>query len=93
MSEVEAQEMQVPQEAQPVIVVIDNQEYDMNEQTDEAKQHYVEVVNLRKQIAEMQNQVASAQRQMVNLQVALNYRQNSLRQSIVIVEEVEEAAG
>lgn len=93
MSEVEAQKTQVPQEAQPVIVTIDDQEYDMNEQTDDAKQHYVEVVNLRNQIAEMQNQVASAQRQIVNLQVALGYRQNALKESIVIVEEVEEAAG
>ena len=96
MSEVEQQEVQEAQEqqkAQPVIVVIDDQEYDMNEQTNDAKQHYVEVVNLRNQIAEIQNQVASAQRQMVNLQVALNYRQNALKESIVIVEEVEEAAG
>ncbi|MGB1718958.1 MAG: hypothetical protein ACPHO6_12410 [Candidatus Latescibacterota bacterium] len=81
------------QEAQPVIVTIDDQEYDMNEQSDDAKQHYVEVVNLRNQIAEMQNNLASLQRQIVNAQVALNYRQESLKDSIVVVEEVEEAAG
>ena len=81
------------QEVQPVIVFIDDQEYDMNEQSDDAKQHYVEVVNLRNQIAEMQNNIASLQRQIVNAQVALNYRQESLKDSIVVVEEAEEAAG
>ena len=35
--------------------------------------HYVEVVNLRKQIADLQNQIAAAQQQSINLQVALGF--------------------
>jgi L-amino acid N-acyltransferase YncA len=56
------------------------------------KVHYVEVVNLRKQIAELQNQIAAAQQQSINLQVALGFRENALRESIEVVEEVEPEA-
>jgi len=44
---------------------------------------------LRKQIADLQNQIAAAQQQSVNLQVALGFRENALRESIQVVEEVE----
>ena len=37
------------QEQQPVILTIDDQEYDVNELGNDSKIHYVEVVNLRKQ--------------------------------------------
>lgn len=77
------------QEIQPVIVTIDDQEYDINEQTDAAKEHYVEVLNLRKEIGELQNQISSMQRRTVNLQVALGYRENALKESIEVVNEAE----
>lgn len=77
------------QEIQPVIVTIDDQEYDINEQTDAAKEHYVEVLNLRKEIGELQNQISSMQRRTVNLQVALGYRENALKESIEVVSEAE----
>ena len=83
MSELEAQEVQ------PVIITIDDQEYDMNEQSDASKEHYVEVVNLRKEIAELNNQIAAGQRRAINLQVALGFRENALRESIKVVEEDE----
>ena len=51
--------------------------------------HYVEVVNLRKQISDLQNQIAAAQQQGINLQVALGFRENALRESIQVVEEPE----
>ena len=51
--------------------------------------HYVEVVNLRKQLADLQNQIAAAQQQSINLQVALGFRENALRESIQVVEEPE----
>ena len=38
------------QEQQPVILTIDDQEYDVNELGNDSKIHYVEVVNLRKQL-------------------------------------------
>jgi hypothetical protein len=80
------------QEQQPVILKIDDQEYDVNELGNDTKVHYVEVVNLRKQLADLQNQIAAAQQQSINLQVALGFRENALRESIQVVEEVEPEA-
>tara|TARA_R110000822_G_scaffold1465_1_gene6634 strand:+ start:213 stop:473 length:261 start_codon:yes stop_codon:yes gene_type:complete len=77
------------QQQQPVILTIDDQEYDVNELSNDTKVHYVEVVNLRKQLADLQNQIAAAQQQSINLQVALAYRENSLRESIQVVQEPE----
>jgi len=79
--------MSEQQEAQPVIITIDEQDYDMNEQSDASKEHYVEVVNLRREIADLQNQIATAQRRAINLQVALGFRENALRESIKVVED------
>ena len=64
---------EVEQEVQPVIVTIDDEQYDMNEQSDASKEHYVEVINLRNEIGELQNQIAQMQRRAVNLQVALGF--------------------
>lgn len=80
------------QEQQPVILTIDDQEYDVNELGNDSKIHYVEVVNLRKQLVDLQNQIAAAQQQGINLQVALGFRENALRESIQVVEEVEPEA-
>ena len=80
------------QEQQPVILKIDDQEYDVNELGNDTKVHYVEVVNLRKQLADLQNQIVAAQQQSINLQVALGFRENALRESIQVVEEVEPEA-
>lgn len=84
--------MSEQQEQQPVILTIDDQEYDVNELGNDTKVHYVEVVNLRKQLGELQNQIAAAQQQSINLQVALGFRENALRESIQVVEEVEPEA-
>jgi hypothetical protein len=81
--------MSEQQEQKPVIMTIDDQEYDVNELGNDTKVHYVEVVNLRKQIADLQNQIAAAQQQGINLQVALGFRENALRESIQVVEEPE----
>ena len=81
---------EVEQEVQPIIVTIDDEQYDMNEQSDASKEHYVEVINLRNEIGELQNQIAQMQRRAVNLQVALGFRENALKESIQVVEEVEE---
>ena len=81
--------MSEQQEQKPVILTIDDQEYDVNELGNDSKIHYVEVVNLRKQLADLQNQIAAAQQQSINLQVALGFRENALRESIQVVEEPE----
>jgi hypothetical protein len=81
--------MSEQQEQQPVILTIDDQEYDVNELGNDTKVHYVQVVNLRKQLADLQNQIAAAQQQSINLQVALGFRENALRKSIQVVEEPE----
>ena len=81
--------MSEQQEQQPVILTIDDQEYDVNELGNDTKVHYVEVVNLRKQLSDLQNQIAAAQQQSINLQVALGFRENALRESIQVVEEPE----
>ena len=80
------------QEQQPVILTIDDQEYDVNELGNDTKVHYVQVVNLRKQLGDLQNQITAAQQQSINLQVALGFRENALRESIQVVEEVEPEA-
>jgi len=80
--------MSEQQEQQPVILTIDDREYDVNELGNDSKVHYVEVVNLRKKLGELQNQIAAAQQQSINLQVALGFRENALRESIEVVEEV-----
>jgi len=77
--------MSEQQEQQPVILTIDDQEYDVNELGNDTKVHYVEVVNLRKQLGDLQNQIAAAQQQSINLQVALGFRENALRESIQVV--------
>jgi hypothetical protein len=84
--------MSEQQEQQPVILKIDDQEYDVNELGNDTKVHYVQVVNLRKQLADLQNQIAAAQQQSINLQVALGFRENALRESIQVVEEPEAEA-
>ena len=84
--------MSEQQEQQPIILTVGDQEYDVNELGNDSKIHYVEVVNLRKQLGELQNQVAAAQQQSINLQVALGFRENALRESIEVVEEVEPEA-
>jgi hypothetical protein len=84
--------MSEQQEQQPVILTIDDQEYDVNELGNDTKVHYVQVVNLRKQLADLQNQIAAAQQQSINLQVALGFRENALRESIQVVEEPEAEA-
>ena len=81
---------EVEQEVQPVVVTIDDEQYDMNEQSDVSKEHYVEVINLRNEIGELQNQIVQMQRRAVNLQVALGFRENALKDSIQVVEEVDE---
>ena len=81
---------EVEQEVQPVVVTIDDEQYDMNEQSDVSKEHYVEVINLRNEIGEIQNQIAQMQRRVVNLRVALGFRENALKESIKVVEEVDE---
>ncbi len=82
--------MSEQQEQQPIILTIDDQEYDVNELGNDSKIHYVEVVNLRKQIVDTQNQIAAAQQQLVNLQVVFGFRENALRESIKVVEEESE---
>ena len=56
------------------------------------KEHYVEAVNLRNEIGELQNQILQMQRRVVNLQVALGFRENALKESIQVVEKADEAA-
>ena len=76
--------------AQPVFWTIEGKQYDMNEQSDVSKEHYVEAVNLRNEIGELQNHIVQMQRRAVNLQVALGFRENALKESIQVVEEVDE---
>jgi len=84
--------MSEQQEQQPVMLSIGDQEYDVNELGNDTKVHYIEVVNLRKQLGDLRNQIAAAQQQSVNLQVALGFRENALRDSIQAVEEAEQEA-
>ena len=83
---------EVGQEVQPVVVTIDNEQYDMNEQSDVSKEHYVEAVNLRNEVGELQSQISQMQRRVVSLQVALSFREKALKESIKVVEKPETKA-
>ena len=83
---------EVKQEVQPVVVTIDDKQYDMNEQSDVSKEHYVEAVNLRNEVGELQSQISQMQRRVVSLQVALSFREKALKESIQVVEEPETKA-
>ena len=76
-------------EEQVVTLTIDDQEYNVNDLGDDSKTHYVEVINLRNQISQLHNQISAAQQQALNFQVALGFRENALRESIKVIEEVE----
>ena len=75
---------------EPVFWTIEGKQYDMTEQSDVSKEHYVEAMSLRNEIGELQNQIVQMQRRAVNLQVALGFRENALKESIQVVEEAEE---
>ena len=81
---------EVNQEVQPVIIAIDGESYDINQQSEASKEHYLEAVSLRNEIAELRNRIAAAQRRTVNLQVALGFRENALKESIKAVEKAGE---
>ena len=83
---------EVKQEVQPVVVTIDDKQYDMNEQSDVSKEHYLEAVNLRNEVGELQSQISQMQRRVVSLQVALSFREKALKESIQVVEESETKA-
>ncbi len=53
------------------------------------KKLFAKLRALRKQLADLQNQIAAAQQQGTNLEVALGFRENALRESIQVVEEPE----
>ena len=76
--------------AEPVFWTIEGKQYDMTEQSDVSKEHYVEAMSLRNEIGELQSQILQMQRRAVNLQVALGFRENALKDSIQVVEEVDE---
>tara|TARA_R100001129_G_C5196493_1_gene212416 strand:+ start:227 stop:490 length:264 start_codon:yes stop_codon:yes gene_type:complete len=83
---------EVKQEVQPVVVTIDDKQYNINEQSDVSKEHYVEAVNLRNEVGELQSQISQMQRRVVSLQVALSFREKALKESIQVVEEPETKA-
>ena len=76
--------------AEPVFWTIEGKQYDMTEQSDVSKEHYIEAMSLRNEIGELQSQILQMQRRAVNLQVALGFRENALKDSIQVVEEVDE---
>ena len=78
--------------AEPVFWTIEGKQYDMTEQSDVSKEHYIEAMSLRNEIGELQSQILQMQRRAVNLQVALGFRENALKESIQVVEKADEAA-
>ena len=71
--------MSEQQEQQPVILTIADKEHDVNELVNDSKVHYGEVVNLRKQLVELQKQIASAQQPSLKLQVVQGLRETAFR--------------
>jgi predicted nucleic acid-binding Zn-ribbon protein len=85
MSELEAQE------DNKVTWTIDGEDYSPEDLSSESQVHFVRAVSLRNEIQEISNQIANAQARMQELQIALGFRENALRESIKVVEdEVEE---
>ena len=60
---------------QPVMVTINDQEFDMHTQSSEAKLHYMQVVSLRQEIDKLTRQIE-------NLQASLSFREQALAENI-----------
>ena len=81
MSEVEAQE------DNKVTWTIDGEDYSPEDLSSESQVHFVRAVSLRNEIQEIANQIANAQARMQEIQIALGFRENALRESIKVVED------
>ena len=83
--------MSEQQEDKKVTWTIDGEDYSPEDLSNESQTHFVRAVSLRNEIQEIANQIANAQARMQELQIALGFRENALRESIKVVEdEVEE---
>jgi predicted nucleic acid-binding Zn-ribbon protein len=83
--------MSEQQEDNKVTWTIDGEDYSPEDLSSESQVHFVRAVSLRNEIQEIANQIANAQARMQELQIALGFRENALRESIKLVEdEVEE---
>jgi predicted nucleic acid-binding Zn-ribbon protein len=83
--------MSEQQEDNKVTWTIDGEDYSPEDLSNESQTHFVRAVSLRNEIQEIANQIANAQARMQELQIALGFRENALRESIKVVEdEVEE---
>ena len=60
---------------QPVMVTINDHEFDMHKQSSEAKLHYMQVVSLRQEIDKLTRQIE-------NLQASLSFREQALAENI-----------
>ena len=83
--------MSEQQEDNKVTWTIDGEDYSPEDLSNESQTHFVRAVSLRNEIQEIANQIVNAQARMQELQIALGFRENALRESIKVVEdEVEE---
>ena len=79
--------MSEQQEDKKVTWTIDGEDYSPEDLSNESQTHFVRAVSLRNEIQEIANQIANAQARMQELQIALGFRENALRESIKVVED------
>lgn len=63
---------------QPITVTVDGVDYDMADQSQECKAHFVESVNLKKEIDNLNEQITAAMHRANSLAVALEWRNKEL---------------
>ena len=84
--------MSEQQEDKKVTWTIDGEDYSPEDLSNESQTHFVRAASLRNEIQDISNQIANAQARVQELQIALGFRENALRESIKVVEkEVKEA--
>lgn len=69
-------------DTQPVIITVEGRHYDINSQSEDVKEHYVECVNLKKEMQELQAQINMGVQRLRTLDMALSERRRLLEVSI-----------
>jgi len=73
------------------MLTVDDVEYKVEDLSNSCKIHYVQVLKLRKKVIDIQNHCIEAEEDLVDARVALEWREQALRNSIQAVDEDSEA--
>jgi len=75
----------------PAVVQIDGTDHNIEDLSTDAKIHLEQVILIKRQMDEHKRAVLANQQVLINLQVALGYRESTLRDSMSVAAEPDEA--